>query len=217
MKTLHLALALCLALTACGPQPSGPTSAEFPGASAPLREGNTPPSEAAPAPTLEVGDLTDPPELTVSTLYHADSITAACGNFQWKEKMPDGTVREMVACGASPLDEGWERPLLYTAFGPGTLPPLQEGQFLSSIMPVYYLDFGAVPPTTITARRWSVAAIGQGAGFDDAEEVSVETTDEGLALFPLGDGEFVYEVDAVWGDMGSAQYVFQTLPQVREG
>ena len=234
MKTLHLALALCLVLTACGPQPGRPTPSESPQADPPLREGNAPPSETVPA-TPAVGDLTSPPALTVSTLYRADSVTAASGNYQWRVEMADGTARDTIACGASPLDEGVEWPLLYTAFGPGTFPPPKEGEFVSSIMPVYYLDFGAADPDTLTVRRWSVAAIGQGAGFDEAEEVSVEWTDSsegrvpygvvaGLidmygcyALYPLGDGEFVYEVNAVWGEVGSAQYVFQTIPQVRQG
>lgn len=214
MKSLCLALALCLTLTACGPRGSEPTPTGSPQGSSPAEE-TARPSESANAPVPEIGSLGDPPALTVSTLYHADSVVAACGNFQWAEEMPDGTVQSIVACGASPMDAGWEKPLLYTAFGPGTLPPPKEGEFVSSIMPIYYLDFGEVPPTAVTARRWSADYIGQDDAWDRAEAVSVETTDEGYALYPLGDGEFVYEVNAQWGELGSAQYVFQTIPQVR--
>lgn len=36
-------------------------------------------------------------------------------------------------------------------------------------------------------------------------------------LLSLGDGEFVYEVQADWGEVGCADYVFMTLPQLRGG
>lgn len=229
MKGLCLALCLCLCLTACGGVELGETpstSPESPGVSAPV---SPEPSELV---EVETEKLTAPPALAVSTLYHADSVTASSGNYQWSREMPDGTTQSVIACGASPLDTGMEWPLLYTAFGPGDLPPLKEGEFLSSIVPVYYLDFGAAPPETVTARRWSVKAVGQGTGFDDAEEVSVEWVEgaEGrvpygmeawvdmagcYALYPLGDGEFVYEIHAEWDGLGNADYIFQTLPQVR--
>lgn len=232
MKSLCLALALCLCLTACGGVESGQTPSdpfESPEVSIPV---SPQPSELV---EPEAEKLTSPPELEVATLYRADFVTAACGNFTWRVEMPDGTGHDTIACGASPLDQGMEWPLLYTAFGPGTLPPPEEGELLSTILPVYYLEFGSVPPDTLTARRWSADYIGQDDAWDKAEEVSVEWVEvwdtkgrvpygmEGLvdmawgcyALYPLGDGEFVYEVNAQWEDMGSAQYIFQTIPQVR--
>lgn len=234
---LYLAGVLCLGLAACGgPGQSQSVPSDPPEVSDPAEETTQLPEETPTAPAAsEAGSLDSPPELEVSTLYRSDVITAACGNFSWRHEMPDGTGGEVIACGASPLDQGWEKPLLYTAFGPGTLPPLEEGEYRSTILPVYYLDFGAVPPDTLTARRWSVDSIGQTADFDNAEEVSVEWIEVwdakgrvpyGLeewvdmawgcyALYPLGDGEFVYEVNAKWDDWGNAQYVFQTLPQVR--
>ena len=223
MKSLCLALTLCLTLTACG-RTSAPQPSESPSASASAGSDIVVPAQPE--------DLTSPPELTVSTLYHVHSVTAVCGGFEWGR--PEGG-KSVIACGVGPLYEGMEWPLLYSAFGPGTLPPLEEGEFRSSIMPVYYLDFGAVPPTEVTARRWSADYIGQNDAYDKAEEVSVEWTEEHMsdirfgaeepveigpacyALYPLGDGEFVYEIHAVWEDYGSADYVFRTTPQVREG
>lgn len=163
--------------------------------------------------------LDGPPELVVSTMNNADSVTASCGNYQWSAKMPDGSMSSVIACGAHPLDEAGatERTRLYTAFPAGSLPPLGDGQDTPSILPVFYLDFGEIPPETVTARRWPSEYIGRASEFSgDSEEVEVDCSD-GFAILPIGDGEFVYEVDAAWGEVGSAYYVFHTLPQVREG
>lgn len=155
--------------------------------------------------------LDSPPALVVSTMNNADSVTASCGNYQWRAKSGGITI----ACGAHPLDIAKEKTALYTAFPVGTLPPLGDGQNTPSILPVFYLDFGEIPPETVTARRWPAEYIGRAGEFDgDSEEVEVDCSD-GFALLPNGDGEFVYEVDAAWGEVGSAYYVFHTLPQVR--
>lgn len=156
--------------------------------------------------------LEKPPELVVSTINNADSVTASCGNYQWS--INGGVV---IACGAHPLDEAQERTRLYTAFPAGTLPPLSGGEDTPSILPVFYLDFGEIPPETVTVRRWPSEYIGRAGEFDgDSEEVEVDCSD-GFSILPAGDGEFVYAVSAAWGEVGSAAYVFSTLPQARGG
>ena len=229
MKHLCLALAVCLCLTACG----GPAPTQSPQPSPDptwtLSGPGLDPTAPAQSPAAS---LTSPPELTVSTWSYAHSVTAECGNFSWRSDGTKGLWHNVIACGVGPLAEGIEWPLLYTAFGPGDLPPLEEGESMSSIMPVYFLDFGLIPPDTVTARRWSVDSIGQTADYDNAEEVAVDMaevpifvralpegepmpTKEVLALYPLGDGEFVYEVHADWEGLGEADYIFQTLPLTR--
>lgn len=164
--------------------------------------------------------LDGPPELVVSTLNNADSVTASCGNFQWNHRLPGSSAGGyVIACGAHPLDEAGaaERTMLYTAFPAGSLPPLGEGENTPSLLPVFYLDFGEIPPETVTVRRWPSEYIGRASEFDgDSEEVEVDSSD-GFALLPFLDGKFVYEVNASWGEVGSASYVFSTLPQVRGG
>lgn len=160
----------------------------------------------------DIRTLDQPPELVISTINDVDSVIASCGNYQWSIK--NGSV---IACGAHPLDEAGaaERNRLYTAFPAGTLPPLGEGEDTPSILPVFYLNFGEIPPETVTARRWPAEYVGRASEFDgDSEEVEVDSSD-GFALLPMGDGEFVYEVNAAWGEAGSASYVFCTLPQAR--
>ena len=131
--------------------------------------------------------------------------------------MPDGTTKSVIACGAHPLDEPGGRATLYTAFPPGSLPPFTDGENVASFLPAFYLDFGEIPPETVTVRRWPSIYIGRASEFaDDSEEVIVDIS-ETFAITPFGDGEFVYEVHAAWGEVGSADYVFNTLPQVRGG
>lgn len=182
----------------------------------------TPPSspEATAAPSPDIGSLSASPELVVSTLNHADSVTAQRYGFSWDHEMPNGQRASVIACGIHPLDDPGEEgyATLYTAFPAGSLPPLEEGQLPGMIVPVYYLDFGDYSPESVTARRWPSAWSGQHEDQDmEAEEVTVDTTDEGWALLPLGDGEFIYEVQADWGHVCNANYVFATLPQVRGG
>lgn len=181
-----------------------------------------PPSlEATASPSPDIGSLSVPPELVVSTLNHADSVTAQRYGFSWDRELPNGQRASVIACGIHPLDDPGEGgyATLYTAFPAGSLPPLEEGQLPGTIVPVYYLDFGDFPPDSLTACRWPSAWSGQYENREEleAEEVTVDTIDEGWALFPLGDGEFIYEVQADWGDTGNANYVFATLPQVRGG
>lgn len=160
--------------------------------------------------------LDGPPELVVSTLNNVDSVTASCGNFQWNHRLPGGSGGYVIACGAHPLDEAGaaERTRLYTAFPAGTLPPLGNGEDTPSILPVFHLDFGEIPPESVTVRRWPSEYIGRASEFDgDSEEVEVDSSN-GFAILPFLDGEFVYEVNASWGEVGSASYVFSTLPQL---
>lgn len=176
-------------------------------------EGSSPVSSEPAKP--DAWTLEEPPKLVVSTMNDTDSVTASCGNYQWSTKMPDGTCGIVIACGAHPLDEAAEQTTLYTAFPAGTLPPLREGEDVPSILPEFYLNFGEIPPETVTVRRWPSSYIGHASEFSgDSEEVEVVSSD-GFTIFPVGDGEFVYEVSAAWGEVGSAYYVFSTLPQVR--
>lgn len=222
MNWIAMLLACVIGLASCGhtdsstpPTPGSHDNAVSLGADLPEASNSISPSSVKPdAQTLE-----RPPELVVSTMNNADSVTASCGNYQWSKKMPDGTTGSIIACGAHPLDEAGaaERTRLYTAFPAGTLPPSSEGQDTPSFLPVFYLNFGEIPPETVTARRWPSEYIGRASEFDgDSEEVEVDSSN-GFAILPIGDGEFVYEVDAVWGEVGSAAYVFSTLPQMRGG
>lgn len=172
----------------------------------------------ATANTSDSWSLENPPALIVSTEYDVDSVTAEIYGYTWTEKLDEDQMSTIIACGMHPLDDPGESgyAILYTAFPPGSLPPLPDGQFRSSMMPVFFLDFGEVPPKTVTARRWPAEYVGSAyEHYDDAEEVQVDMT-EGF-LLPLGDGKFVYEIHADWGEAGSADYVFMTLPQVRGG
>lgn len=205
---LSLALLCAAALGGCHANVTGPSV--------------TPPPSPEPtaSPSPDIGSLSAPPELVVSTLNHADSVTARRYGFSWDHPLPNGQRASVIACGIHPLDDPGEGgyATLYTAFPAGSLPPLEEGELPGMIIPVYYLDFGDYPPDSLTARRWPSSWSGQHEDQDmEAEEVTVDTTDEGLALLPLGDGEFIYEVQADWGDVGYANYVFATLPQVRSG
>lgn len=177
------------------------------------------PSDSGSSPSVKPDSRTldRPPELVVSTLNNADCVTASCGNYQWNHKLPGGSGGSVIACGAHPLDEAGaaEKNRLYTAFPPGTLPPLSKGENTPSLLPEFYLDFGEIPPETVTVRRWPSEYIGRASEFDgDSEEVEVDSSD-GFAILPFLDGEFVYEVNASWGEAGSASYVFSTLPQAR--
>lgn len=159
--------------------------------------------------------LKNPPALIVSTEYDVDSVTAEIYGYTWTRKLEEDQMSTLIACGMHPLDDPGEPgyAILYTAFPPGSLP---DGQFRSSMLPVFYLDFGKIPPKTVTARRWPAEYVGSASEhYDDAEEVQVDMLEE--FLLPLGDGEFIYEVHADWGEVGSADYVFMTLPQVRGG
>ena len=141
--------------------------------------------------------LTEPPILTVSALNKADSVSASCGNSHWNCAMPDGTTTTILACGAHPLDQQ-EYPILYTAF------------------PVFYLDFGEISPETVSAVRWSAAYIGDAQSHAaDFEEVIVEFEENMITLNPVGDGDYIYEISAAWGEVGEAGYTFRTLPQIQ--
>lgn len=159
--------------------------------------------------------LKEPPELVVSTINNVDSVIASCGSYMWSTEMPDGSMANTIACGAHPLDEIKQRATLYTAFSAGSLPTLSEDQMPGAMLPVFYLDFGDVPPETVTVLRWPSTYIGQASEYaGDSEDVTVDMSD-GFTILPLGDGEFVYEVHADWGEVGYADYVFHTVPQVR--
>lgn len=160
--------------------------------------------------------LTEPPVLTVSTLNHTDSIVASSGNFHWRISLPDGTATEMLACGAHPLDPQ-EHPILYTAFPTGSLPAPKEGENIGFLLSVFYLDFGEVPPDTISVVRWPASCIGDTQSHAaDFETVTAESDGGEITLLPPGDGDYVYEVSAEWGDFGGASYTFRTLPQLRQ-
>ena len=157
--------------------------------------------------------MTAPPALIVSTLNCADSVSASCGNYNWSCTLSDGFTSTLIACGAHPLD--WqEHPVLYTAFPAGTLSSLEEGTDIESMVPVFYLDFGEILPETVSAVRWPASYIGDAQSHStDFEEVAVELKKDRITLVPLGDGDYVYEISAAWGEAGSASYTFRTLLQ----
>ena len=220
MNWIALVLVCVIGLAGCShtdssaPPASGSSEhIEALGAALPENSGPITPEPVKP----DARTLDGPPKLVVSTLNSADSVTASCGNYQWNQKLPNGSGGYVIACGAHPLDEAGaaERTRLYTAFPAGSLPPLGEGENTPSILPVFYLDFGEIPPETVTVRRWPSEYIGRAGEFDGgSEEVEVDTSD-GFTILPFLDGEFVYEVHAAWSEVGSAHYVFSTLPQVR--
>ena len=114
-----------------------------------------------------------------------------------------------------PLDQQ-EYPILYTAFPAGTLPAPEAGENVGSIAPVFYLDFGEILPETVSVMRWPASRIGDAQTYStDFEMVNTELEGDTFSLFPLGDGDYVYEVSANWGDVGGASYTFRTLPQIR--
>lgn len=162
--------------------------------------------------------LTEPPELVVSTEYYVDQVSAQRYSFEWRQKLEGDQMRSTIACGIHPLDDPGELgyATLYTAFPPGSLPPLEEGQPRSSMLPVFYLDFGEIPPETVTVQRWPATYVGHASEhYHDGEQVTVDSSD-GFMLLPMGDGEFIYEVHADWGQVGNADYVFSTVPEVRD-
>lgn len=159
--------------------------------------------------------LTEPPALSVSTINQADCVTASCGNYHWSIILPDGTSSQVIACGLHPLDHQ-EYPILYTAFPDGTLPFLEEEGEIGSIVPVFQLDFGGILPESISAIRWPASCIGNTGNVSDVEEVAADMEGDTILLEPLGDGDYIYEISAQWGEMGGGSYVFRTLPQIRE-
>lgn len=162
--------------------------------------------------------LESPPDLVVSTENQADCVTAIRYGYTWQKKLEGDQMTSVIACGPHPLDGTGESDYatLYTAFSTGSLPPWAKGPMSDAMMPVFYLDFGEIPPETVTASRWPAEYIGHASEhYDDGEKVTVDNMD-GFILLPQGDGEFVYEVHADWGEVGCADYVFLTLPQVRE-
>lgn len=171
--------------------------------------------EGAPMP-LDYEALTAPPALTVSTLEYVDSVIASCGNYHWSHTLPDGTATEVLACGAHPLDQQ-EHPIIYTAFPAGALSFSEDGGAVGSLVPVFYLDFGGISPETVSVIRWPASYIGDAQGHStDFETVTTEFDGDTILLLPPGDGNYVYEVSAEWGNAGGASYTFRTLPQYGE-
>ena len=236
IMNMCFAIVFCLCMAACGKGNLG--QQESPGPSSYSENDNRNPATVEPseAPIADAGGpsdigltegltltssvpaetdaqvLEEPPALVVSTINNADSVTVSCSNYQWSIEMPDG-MASIIACGAHPLDEINERAILYTAFSAGSL---LKDQLSGSFLPAFYLYFGDVLPETVTVRRWPSTYIGHASEYDgDSEEVTVDFSD-GFTILPLGDGEFVYEVHAEWGEVGSADYVFSTVPRLRD-
>ena len=164
---------------------------------------------------LDFESLTEPPALVVSTLNNTDRVTASCSNSEWSCTLPDGETASVVACGPHPLDQQ-DHPIVYTAFPAGSLPSSENGEDLGAIAPIFYLDFGDISPETISAIRWPASYIGNTQNHTDFENVTIEIEEGTIMLAPLGDGDYVYEVSARWGEVGSASYVFRTMSQLRE-
>lgn len=237
---LLLALGCVLALAGCGkesPAPAGtedglsaPPAQEPPGQDAvsaaqpealpePLPEPplEPPPEEPEAALPLDPGGLEEPPALLVRNQYDTDQAKASLCGYHWERSLDSEMMSSVIACGPHPLECGFTgQNTLYTAFPAGSLPPLEEGQLPGMILPVYTLDFGGYLPDEVTVVRWPAGEERvDDISFPEGEEVPVEL-ENGWTLFPLGDGEYVYEVQAGWADLGSGSYVFRTIPQVRE-
>ncbi len=127
-----------------------------------------------------------PPTLTLSA---GDAVLAlTSGNYQWQVELEDGSVQEVIACGAAPTDD------------PDSLPRLETGQTAAA------LTFSAAPES-LSVRCWRTAD----AQLDDAqEETTLEETileDDTLTLLP---GDYIYEITAAWPS-GSASFAFRIV------
>lgn len=177
--------------------------------------------QAAEQPPLEANvldpwTLTEPPELIVSAEYSAYRVTAQCSSYEWNVKLEGDIMSSVNACGPHPLDSNLDYATLYTAFPAESLTPLDEEQQPEAMLPVLYLDFGEIPPETITVYRWTAAFVFNASEhYEDGESVAVDSSD-GFMLLPQEDGEFVYEIHADWGQVGHAYYCFLTMPEVRD-
>lgn len=179
------------------------------------QEAEQPPLEAN---VLDPWTLTGPPELIVSTEYSADRVTAQCSSYEWNVKLEDDIMSSVIACGPHPLDspKNLDYPTLYTSFPAESLTSLDEEQHPEAMFPVFNLDFGEIPPETITVYRWTAAFVFNASEhYEDGEPVAVDSSD-GFMLLPQEDGEFVYEIHADWGQVGHAYYCFLTMPEVRD-
>lgn len=212
MKRIRLIMVtLIFALMGCASVEKDNENAEIPADDAPISAAKN--GEGAVLP-LSYETLTKPPVLAVSTLNNADRIIASCGNSEWNYTLPDDMTATICACGAHPLDNQ-EHPVLYTAFSAGSLPSLEDGADNGAIVPALYLDFGEILPESLSAVRWPASCIGSTQNYTDFEEVTAEKEGDTITLLPLGDGDYVYEVTARWGEAGYASYTFRTLPQIR--
>ncbi len=170
------------------------------------------PEAAAKEPKVPApGSLDRPPDLMVSAASQKDAIIA--GQYGWQWNIAGSSL---IACGLHPLDQqsAEDYQTLYVVFPGERLPQLEEEEMRGGIIPVYDLDFGEVPPEALEVRRWPMEYIGEAeTHFGDSEQVAVEYS-ESWMLLPSGEGEYIYEVDASWGQLGSATYVFCTLPRM---
>ncbi len=159
---------------------------------------------------LDENSNLNPPALTVSTPGGADSVIAACGNYEWSQSLPDGLMSSVIACGAHPLDERDYR-ILYTGFS-ATTPLSEDGGEAGSAVPVFYLAFDGPAPGAVSVIRWPADYIGDMQYSADFEKVKVELDGDTISLLPPGDGDYVYAVSARWGSVGRAEYTFRTVP-----
>ncbi len=177
-------------------------------------EAQTPASNESTSRT-DPSSLTEPPALIVRNQYDADRVQATTFTYAWTTVLPDGMESSRIACGVQPMQMESLDAVLYTAFPAGTLPPAAEGTSPGGLAPAFTLDFGNCPPDSVTAHRWKSEDLGR-SDLNGlwSEEVPVDCSD-GFTLLPLGDGAFVYEISARWGNDNYCVYAFRTVPQVR--
>lgn len=149
--------------------------------------------------------LDSPP--TLSVLYDETVTEALKGVYSWTWQNADGTSTSLLADSLHPLQaQEFMTPLYLLA---DTHP---DPASLNA-----YLQFEAIPDQ-IRVCRWS----GDDWGRTDAESELVEVSDDAgdpsaapLFKISLEDGQYIYEVTAVWDQMeaysGTASYSFYTL------
>ena len=114
--------------------------------------------------------LSQVPELTVSCEEDVFSVTS--GNYAWSAPGENGEMSAVIACGEHPLDRFHQKDFRVVA-----------GQ--SAV-----LSFPAVPDE-ISVRCWPSSALG------NTTQLERMLTVENLT-FSLEDGDWVYEITAVW-------------------
>lgn len=135
--------------------------------------------------STEVPILTEAPLLTVSAGDAA--LEVSYGTSSWSYDLGNGQATGYEACGIHPLDgqEHWKN--------------------LGVTSTTATLNFGAIPPDSITVQCWRTEYWGN---YDaPAEKIALQNS-----TFQLKDGSYVYEVCAKWSSAeaygGNAYYTF---------
>lgn len=137
-------------------------------------------AEEAPAPAsggigMDQGERSEPPVLVI------DHVTLTSGNYTWTVQQEGGTARTVTACGAHPMDDLENLPMLCGGSQDITL------------------DWPAAPDS-VTVRCWQV-------GQDQSQEQEAVLDGNTLSSQP---GDWVYEVCAKF-EQGEATYAFRRV------